>query len=873
MVSSLLGRDAESALADAVLFGRENGVVFAGPHGVGRSALLDAIAERAREIGMTTHRIHGSPALTDVPFGAASHLLADDDTPHRQSTIRRAERRLSSSDGSAGSVVIVDDAHDLDTASIGLLHAFAVGRRVRLVLALIDGPSVPPSLTRLWKDTHLVRHELEPLSRPSARTLVERQLDGPVADDVERTTWELTQGLPLFVTLICESGRFVRVGNLLHLDGDPTDAPRVNAAVQSLLGRLSSGALMSLAALSTAGELETELLDAVAGSEATSELERQRLVVRTEVGLAASPPICARVAHHTMTTHGRRQMNASLATAMWQRPDLAGHDLVRAVGWTLDANQPCDADVMTLAAKHALASGDFATAEAIGTAAMAQLASPANWEPAFVVAQAQRQLGKGMRAEPAFEIASEAPLAADRVKVGIARAHNLAIGCGRFAEALSHLEDLSNSVDAPAFARQLAAERTFISAVIGDFRTVTRTAGVVLDDPDLDEFTAVTVANGLAFASVMLLDLDRFDRDLPRFRAGAERLETVYPLAVDQCDLVTAVARVAQGRIDDAVDLCAVRREHGMDAAWGAGDGAWATIETFARSFRVDTTIEDVARRAAVGLQSLDPLGMRHVGTGLVAVALIHCGAVDEANRVYAQVCPPTGEGDRRSSRLIQARLTAWQVAGAGDTRRAADLVCEGADTAIEYGQVLWGMLGLHDAVRFGHGETANDMLIAVRSSGYTDASPLLDAICRHAGAVADTDPVAMLTAANEFIQIGATRLAAEAAAQAGQVFTDRRQHRDAGRALARAQLIGGGRLPTTPAGRTLTPALTDRQAEIVGALLRGATAREVADRLSLSVRTIENHIAAVYRSLDVSSRPELADALDIRIDPSHPFE
>ena len=97
-----------------------------------------------------------------------------------------------------------------------------------------------------------------------------------------------------------------------------------------------------------------------------------------------------------------------------------------------------------------------------------------------------------------------------------------------------------------------------------------------------------------------------------------------------------------------------------------------------------------------------------------------------------------------------------------------------------------------------------------------------------------------------------------------GQVFADRRQHREAGRALARAQLIGGGRLPTTPTGRTLAPTLTDRQAQIVGPLLRGATAREVADRLSLSVRTIENHIAAVYRSLDVSNRAELAEALNI---------
>ena len=96
-------------------------------------------------------------------------------------------------------------------------------------------------------------------------------------------------------------------------------------------------------------------------------------------------------------------------------------------------------------------------------------------------------------------------------------------------------------------------------------------------------------------------------------------------------------------------------------------------------------------------------------------------------------------------------------------------------------------------------------------------------------------------------------------------MFGDRVQTRDSTRAMARAQLLGRGRLPSTPTCRSLTPALTDRQAEIVLSLLTGATARQVADHLSLSVRTVENHIATVYRSLDVSSRSELAAALNIR--------
>ncbi|MGB3187002.1 MAG: helix-turn-helix transcriptional regulator [Ornithinimicrobium sp.] len=49
---------------------------------------------------------------------------------------------------------------------------------------------------------------------------------------------------------------------------------------------------------------------------------------------------------------------------------------------------------------------------------------------------------------------------------------------------------------------------------------------------------------------------------------------------------------------------------------------------------------------------------------------------------------------------------------------------------------------------------------------------------------------------------------------------------------------------------------------EIVWALAQGRTASEVADQLYLSVRTIENRLHRVYRTLDVHGREELAALL-----------
>ncbi len=56
-------------------------------------------------------------------------------------------------------------------------------------------------------------------------------------------------------------------------------------------------------------------------------------------------------------------------------------------------------------------------------------------------------------------------------------------------------------------------------------------------------------------------------------------------------------------------------------------------------------------------------------------------------------------------------------------------------------------------------------------------------------------------------------------------------------------------------------PQLTKRERE-VSMLAATMQNREIADRLSLSVRTIENHLARAMRKLDVSSRSELAPRL-----------
>jgi DNA-binding CsgD family transcriptional regulator/energy-coupling factor transporter ATP-binding protein EcfA2 len=77
----------------------------------------------------------------------------------------------------------------------------------------------------------------------------------------------------------------------------------------------------------------------------------------------------------------------------------------------------------------------------------------------------------------------------------------------------------------------------------------------------------------------------------------------------------------------------------------------------------------------------------------------------------------------------------------------------------------------------------------------------------------------------------------------------------------ARLKSLGVARIPrgAMPATRFNRAGLTERQVEVVRFLAEGMTNAEIADRLVLSVRTVESHVAAVLDKLDARSRKEAA--------------
>jgi two-component system, NarL family, response regulator NreC len=67
-----------------------------------------------------------------------------------------------------------------------------------------------------------------------------------------------------------------------------------------------------------------------------------------------------------------------------------------------------------------------------------------------------------------------------------------------------------------------------------------------------------------------------------------------------------------------------------------------------------------------------------------------------------------------------------------------------------------------------------------------------------------------------------------------------------------------GTELPPAPPARPATPALSPRERQVLELLAHGHTNREVADRLSLSVKTVETHRARLSDKLGLHSRADL---------------
>ena len=225
--------------------------------------------------------------------------------------------------------------------------------------------------------------------------------------------------------------------------------------------------------------------------------------------------------------------------------------------------------------------------------------------------------------------------------------------------------------------------------------------------------------------------------------------------------------------------------------------------------------------------------------------------------------CPPPAAADLPISLGMVAQARAWTAAADGDLTTARRVLLAGvAQAGAEERRVYQAELA-HDVARLGDPAAAAAILEELAAAC---DSVLVAAFAEHARALMRRDAAALTEAGDRFARLGLTLCAAEAAAEAAALWRDRGEARRAAAATARAHELAaqceGARTPVLASLDAPPLPLTRRETEICRLAADGVPSRAIADRLFLSVRTVNNHLQNSYTKLGVGSRRELIEAL-----------
>ncbi|HET9442201.1 MAG TPA: AAA family ATPase, partial [Acidimicrobiales bacterium] len=321
----LTGRGEELRILEVAIRGSKagQGAVLAGPAGVGKTRIAREALTAARRRGMSAKWVTATASARQLPLGALAPLLGPlggepVDLLHRATDI------LLSGGARRGCLLVVDDAHLLDELSATLVHQLAVQRTAVVVLTIRSGVPAPDAITALWKDEHVLRLDVEPLSEEDTLTLLEAVLGGQVGRRSAGRLWALTRGNALFLRHLVEgeleAGRLRAVAGVWTWSGEPAMAPGLVELVAARMGRLSEpvGQVVDLLAL---GEpLGHRLLVGRVGPEAVEEAESAGLVevawegARLEARLAH--PLYGEARRKAMGLARARRLHGRLATVL-----------------------------------------------------------------------------------------------------------------------------------------------------------------------------------------------------------------------------------------------------------------------------------------------------------------------------------------------------------------------------------------------------------------------------------------------------------------------------------------------------------------------------------------------------------------------------
>jgi DNA-binding NarL/FixJ family response regulator len=862
----LVGRDGELGSIHRSLGGGRGGVVLVGGPGVGKTRLVREALRQAEQHGHATEKLIPLRSGEPVPFAAFGHLLPGTRAPSNpHQVLGRLTRSLGVRPGDRRIVLGVDDAHLLDDASAGLLLQLTGTGNVFVVASVRHGEPMSAAVTALWKEGHCERLDVRALNRTDVETLTASVLGEPVSIPTSEFLWNATHGNVLFlrevVTAGLEGGAFTYTGRTWSWQGPLRVSMRLADVVESSLGRLDNDERAVLEVLAQGEPLEARILEYWFPAETLHAVERRGLLTSRRDGsrlaMQLANPLYGHVLRSRTPVLQARAIWRDLGEALLRTGARRSADALRVAIWRLDSGGTVPPELMVRAARYALTVFDPGLAERMARAVRAEGEHPA---AALTLAQALHLQDRDDEALAVLDRMPDAPAACvdERAWAAALRAQALCWGYGRVAEAQAVLAEAEQTVPAGELRDLLAAVRAAVHLFAGQLGPALAAATGVLDRPDAHQGARVPTALTAAFT---MAATGRAVAEAAHESPGW--IDGPVPLALGS--LVTAqylVFRIA-GRLDEAVQ----RSEQAYRTTLAQGDrrsaSAWAMV--LGRAV-LDSGRAGEARRWLHEALTLarDSAHTRCLPACLSwlaeAEALVGdtAGAAASIERASALCTPATVLFD---TDLALAR--AWLAGVQGELSAAIALASGAATRAESSGHLTAAVVALHTIVRLGGGASVVDRLqdLATAVDG-----PLAQTCAAHAVAQATQDGPGLDETAVAFKRVGALLLAAEAAAEAATVHyaKGRRGRSQSSSAMASSLRGDCGRVRSPALVGLKAPELTRRERQIAMLAAQGLSSRVIAQRLALSVRTVDNHLQVAYGKLGISGRRALPRALDI---------
>ncbi|MEU1393623.1 MULTISPECIES: LuxR C-terminal-related transcriptional regulator [unclassified Nonomuraea] len=817
------------------------GMVVAGPPGTGKSRL---VAEAVRGLdGVAWARATASGA--EIPLGAFAPLLPS--TPPAGNPLGWAAAAVQAS------VLVVDDAHLLDSASAALVHHLVMRGGTRVIATLRSGTPVPDAVFALWKDDLVPRLELQPFSPAETKAVLKGALGGQVESATVDRLWRASQGNALYLRELVLSCTLTDDDGVWRWRGPLTITPSLRETIAGRIGELTAREREALELLAYGEPLGVDLLAALGSLDAVQHLEDRQLVTvqpdgrRLQVRLAH--PLHGEVIRDGCGVLRARSMMRRMAGAVAEAGLRRREDVLRVAVWRLDGGMTDDPEPLLAGCERARVVRDLEMAVRLGRAAVA---AGGGTRALAVLGTVLFYTDRHDEAEQSFATVWEADMdERARTDLGVQRALNLAIGLGDVARARAVLEETAGLVRETGMRQGVTIMRSVLAAVTGDSATA---EDLLAATRRLGPLTAHSERMiGGPEAAVMLArgrPADCLAR-VEEIRAGLAREPDAMPSLAAAYTVHAANAALLLGDLDTAERH--TDEGYGLDGQYGTWTRAILEFGALrSRVLRLRGRLADAlswARDTAARLPVRSVLAGQCLGELAHAYALLgEVAAAEEALARARAEGTPIGPFVVEPLRFAQV----WTRAGRGDAAGAVELSLEIADSALPCDVPY----ALHDVVRLGRPN-----LVAARLAALDVEGPLVALFARHAAA---RDGAELDAVTDDFERLGLLLYAAESAAQAAA------RHREAG--LTRGARAAGTRswrlMERCQGARTLAlldldvPGLTPRQREIAVLAAQGLTNREIADRLVVSIRTVANTLHAIYDKTGVNDRTALTDLL-----------